>query len=166
MKPHRTAKYYYLKFLRLQGDPHSLALGVAIGLFVGITPTIPLHTALIVILAWSLRGNILAALITATAVSNPLTWLPQYYFCWRLGNWLLPGHLSWDRTQDLLRLFASEAGFKQSLATLWQLGLDAVMVMLVGGFLLAIPFTCAGYILALKFFRTLRKKRMEKHILT
>jgi hypothetical protein len=165
MKPNRAAKYYYLKFLRLQGDPHSLALGVAIGLFVGITPTIPLHTALIIILAWLFRGNILAALIAATAISNPLTWLPQYYLCWRLGSWLLPGRLSWERIQGLLGLFASDASFTQNLALLGQLGLEAVAVMLVGGVLLAIPFTCAGYLLSLKFFRALRKKRQEKHIL-
>jgi len=166
MKPNRTAKYYYLKFLRLQGDPHSLALGVAIGLFVGITPTIPLHSALIIILAWPLRGNILAALIAATAISNPLTWLPQYYFSWKIGNWLLPGHLSWTRIQSLLCLFTSGIGFKQCLAPLKQLGLEAVGVMLVGGVLLAIPITCAGYILSFKFFSALRKKRLEKHILT
>jgi len=165
MKPNRAARYYYLKFLRLQGDPHSLALGVAVGLFVGITPTIPLHTALILILAWILRGNILAALIAATAISNPLTWLPQYYFCWRLGSWLLPGRLSWPRIQELLGLLTSGTGFKESLALLGQLGLEAVAVMLVGGVLLAIPFTCAGYILSFKFFRALRKKRQEKHIL-
>ena len=122
MKPNRAAKYYYLKFLRLQGDPHSLALGVAIGLFVGITPTIPLHTALIIILAWPLRGNFLAALIAATAISNPLTWLPQYYFSWRLGNWLLPGHLSWARIQELLGLLTSGPGFKQSIASIWTAG--------------------------------------------
>lgn len=165
MKPNRTARYYYLKFLRLQGDPHSLALGVAVGLFVGITPTIPLHTALILILAWILRGNILAALIAATAISNPLTWLPQYYFCWRLGSWLLPGRLSWTRIQELLGLLTSGTGFKESLALLGQLGLEAVVVMLVGGVLLAIPFTCVGYLLSFKFFRALRKKRQEKHIL-
>jgi hypothetical protein len=165
MKPNRTAKYYYLKFLRLQGDPHSLALGVAIGLFVGTTPTIPLHSALIIILAWILRGNILAALIAATAISNPLTWLPQYYLCWRLGSWLLPRRLSWERIQGLLGLFASDASFSQNLALLGQLGLEAVAVMLVGGVLLAIPFTCAGYLLSFKFFRALRKKRQEKHIL-
>ena len=165
MNPNRAAKYYYLKFLRLQGDPHSLALGVAIGLFVGITPTIPLHTALIVTLAWPLRGNILAALIASMAVSNPLTWLPQYYFSWRVGNWLLPWHLSWDRIQTLLCLFASDTSFKQSLAPLGQLGLEAVAVMLLGGVLLAIPFASAGYILAFKFFRALRTKRQEKHIL-
>ncbi|MFA7382367.1 MAG: DUF2062 domain-containing protein [Desulfurivibrionaceae bacterium] len=165
MKPTRTAKYYYLKFLRLQGDPHSLALGVAIGIFVGITPTVPLHTALILILAWLLRGNILAALLAATAVSNPLTWLPQYYFSWRLGSWLLPGQLSWERIQTLLGLFASGASFKQSLVLLGQLGIEAASVMLLGGVLLAIPFTCAGYVLTMRFFRAIRKKRMEKHIL-
>lgn len=165
MKPNRAAKYYYLKFLRLQGDPHSLALGVAIGLFVGITPTIPLHTALIIILAWPLRGNILAALIAATAISNPLTWLPQYYLAWRVGTWLLPGHLTWARIQALLGLLTSNPGFQESLVLLKQLGLEAVAVMLLGGVLLAIPFTCAGYILSFKFFSTLRKKRLEKHIL-
>jgi hypothetical protein len=165
MKPNRAARYYYLKFLRLQGDPHSLALGVAIGLFVGVTPTIPLHTALIILFVWLLRGNFFAALIAATAISNPLTWLPQYYFCWRLGDWLLPGNLSWERIQALLNLLASGTNIKDTLASIWQMGLDAVAVMLVGGVLLAIPFTCAGYILAFKFFRALRKKRQEKHIL-
>ncbi|HIJ90052.1 MAG: DUF2062 domain-containing protein [Desulfobulbaceae bacterium] len=165
MKPHRAARYYYLKFLRLQGDPHSVALGVAIGLFIGITPTIPMHSALIIIISWPLRGNILAAFIAATAISNPLTWLPQYYFSWRLGTWLLPGHLSWNRIQALLSLFASDAGFEQSLALFKQLGLEAVAVMLLGGVLLAIPFACAGYFLSFKFFSTLRKKRLEKHIL-
>ena len=165
MKPNRAAKYYYLKFLRLQGDPHSLALGVAIGLFVGITPTLPLHTALIILFSWLLRGNFLAALIAATVISNPLTWLPQYYFSWRLGNLLLPGYLSWPRIEALLGLLTSGLGFKQCLAPLKELGLDAIVVMLVGGVLLAIPFTCAGYILAFKFFRALRRKRQEKHIL-
>ncbi|MDG4476550.1 DUF2062 domain-containing protein [Thiovibrio frasassiensis] len=166
MKPSRAAKYYYLKFLRLQGDPHSLALGVSIGLFVGTTPTLPLHTALIIILAWPLRGNILAALIAATAISNPLTWLPQYYFSWRLGSWLLPGLLSWERIQTLLALFTSGAGFRQTLSLLKQLGLEATAVMLLGGVLMAIPVACGGYILSFKFFSTLRKKRLEKHILT
>ena len=82
-----------------------------------------------------------------------------------MGNWLLPDHLSWDRIQSLLGLFASKASFKQSLALLGQMGLEAAVVMLLGGILLAIPFTCAGYILTFKFFRAIRKKRMEKHIL-
>ncbi len=165
MNPNRAAKYYYLKFLRLQGDPHSLALGVAVGLFVGTTPTIPFHSPLIIILAWLLRGNILAALIAAAVISNPLTWLPQYYFAWRVGSWLLPGHLTWHRIHGLLGLLTSCPDFRQSLSLLKQLGLDAAAVMLLGGVLLAIPFACAGYLLSFKFFSALRQKRLEKHIL-
>ncbi len=165
MKPKRLARYYYLKVLRLEGDPRSLALGVAIGLFVGVTPTLPLHTVLILALAGLLRGNILAGLLAATAISNPLTFLPQYYFSWRLGSLLLPGRLSWERIEGLLAGFDSGAGFQENLASLGHLGLDAIAVLLLGGVLLAIPFTLAGYLLSLRFFIALRKKRQAKHIL-
>ena len=37
IQPQRAARYYYLRFIRLQGDPHTLARGVAIGLFIGVT---------------------------------------------------------------------------------------------------------------------------------
>ncbi|MDP3478975.1 MAG: DUF2062 domain-containing protein, partial [Desulfoprunum sp.] len=50
MRLKRLGKYYYLRFLRLKGDPYSLAFGTAIGVFVGLTPTMPLHTAIILIL--------------------------------------------------------------------------------------------------------------------
>lgn len=165
MKAKRAARYYYLRFLRLQGDPHSLAIGVAIGVFIGITPTIPLHALLIFALCWPLSGNILAALIAATVVSNPLTWLPQYYLSWRIGNWLLPDHLSWAGIKTLLDQISSGADFQQSLALIARLGTDAALVMLLGGVLLAIPFTCLGYFFTLKFFRAIRQKRMKKHIL-
>lgn len=165
MKANRAAKYYYLKFLRLQGDPHSVALGVAIGLFIGTTPTIPFHTTLVITLAWLLRGNILAGLLAATAISNPLTWVPQYYFSWRLGTWLLPGHLTWHRIHALLSMLTTCSGFMQSLDLLRQLGIDAAAVMLLGGILLATPISLVGYLLSFKFFTALRKKKREKHIL-
>jgi len=161
----RAARYYYLKFLRLQGDPHSLALGVAIGIFIGITPTIPLHAILIIALCWPLGGNILAGILASTVVSNPLTWLPQYYLSWRIGDLFLPGRLSWERIQVLLAGFSDGADFSQSLELLGRLGADAAMVMVLGGVVLGLPFTVAGYYFTLKFFRSLRLKRMEKHVL-
>ena len=40
-------------------------------------------------LALFLRGSKVAALIASVMVSNPLTFFPQYYFSWQIGNWLL-----------------------------------------------------------------------------
>lgn len=161
----RTIRYYYLKLLRLQGDPHSLAMGIAIGLLVGVTPTIPLHTLLILLLVGLFRGNLIAALIAATAISNPLTWLPQYYLSWRLGDWLLPGRLSWERIKAMLELFAADAGIGESLAAIGRMGMEALTVMLLGGLLLALPIAVGGYYLALRFFIAVRHKRRQKHIL-
>lgn len=165
MKPERTARYYWLKFIRLKGDPSTLARGVAVGLFVGVTPTIPLHTALVLFFSALFRGNIIAGLIASMAISNPLTWLPQYFFSWWIGSQFMPGHLSWERIKGLLNLLTSGASFQESIRAMGQLGFDAILVMVLGGVLLAVPFTAAGYLLSLRFFEKIRKKRQEKHIL-
>jgi len=52
---HKNLRYnirqYGQKIKQLQGDPHHVALGMAIGVFVGVTPTIPFHTVIAVALA-------------------------------------------------------------------------------------------------------------------
>lgn len=165
MKIQRAARYLYLRFIRLQGDPHSMALGVAIGLFFGIAPIFPVQTLIIIFLAGLLRGNLIASLISSLAVSNPLTWLPQYYFSWRVGNWLMPGRLSWEQIHVLQEQLASGSGFMEALALLTKMGLTSLTVVLAGGMLLAVPFTIAGYLISFKFFQVIQKKRREKHIL-
>ncbi|MEA1867995.1 MAG: DUF2062 domain-containing protein, partial [Thermodesulfobacteriota bacterium] len=44
--PGRTVRYQWLRLVRLRGDPFVLARGIAIGTFIGLTPTIPFHTIL------------------------------------------------------------------------------------------------------------------------
>jgi len=165
MNPHRAARYYYLRFIRLKGDPKTLARGVAIGVFIGITPTIPLHTVLILLGCWLLSGNTVAGILSSVMVSNPLTIPFQYYLCWSIGNRLLPGHISWSRIQELLILFRSDAGFSECLAALFHMSSDALLVMNTGGLLLALPCAAASYIASLRFFTFIHRKRMDRHIL-
>jgi len=164
-QPSRTARYYYLRFLRLKGDPHTLARGIAIGVFIGVTPTLPLHTVLILTLAFLLRGNAIAGILSGWIVCNPFTILPQYYFCWKVGSWLTQTDLSWSRIHQVIVLLTSGAGFQESIAAVAQLSGEAIATLLLGGFLLAIPSTFVGYFLSFYFFRTVREKRREKHIL-
>jgi len=161
----RTGKYYYLKLLRLKGDPHSLSLGAAIGVFIGITPTIPLHTVVILALTVITRSSFIAGLITSWLVCNPLTYVPQYYFSLRLGNLATPYHLDWSKIKVVLDILLSDASFSLRLQSLLTLGYEAIIVMLVGGVLLAMPFTIASYYLANITIVKYRKKRHEKHIL-
>jgi uncharacterized protein (DUF2062 family) len=41
----RVLRYHWLKFLRLQEDPKQIAWGMALGVFIAFTPTIPFYLA-------------------------------------------------------------------------------------------------------------------------
>ncbi len=73
---------------RLRGDPHYISMGMAVGVFVGVTPTFPFHTAFAVSLAALLRGSKRAAAV-AVWFANPVT-MPLFYLgSYKTGTWLL-----------------------------------------------------------------------------
>ncbi len=161
----RFFRYYRLRLKRLQGDPKSIARGIGVGFFVGITPTIPLHTMLLLALCYTLRASKIAAFLAAWFISNPLTIFLQYYLCWRIGSLFFPGLLSWGKIQNVLEILSQGQGyegFRQSIITIGGLGFDAGAVMLTGGVVLATPFAFIGYYYSLKFFIKRRNKLSKK----
>jgi len=165
LEPRRAARYYYLRFIRLRGHPSVLARGVAVGTFIGITPTIPFHTILALIFAIILRGSKVTALLAAVIVSNPLTFFLQYYFSWKIGNWFTPADHSWDEVSSLLDAVVNGENYRGAFTVLAEIGLDSLVILIGGGIILAIPFTIAFYLLTYMFFRSINKKRLEKHVL-
>jgi uncharacterized protein len=82
-------RHFYEKFIWLKGEPTSIAYSLAIGVFVGTTPTIPFHTMIIVSMGFMFRQNITAAYIGSWIISNPLT-IPLLYLSeYQLGISLL-----------------------------------------------------------------------------
>jgi len=165
LEPRRAARYYYLRFVRLKGHPSVLARGVAVGTFIGITPTVPFHTILALIFAFILRGSKVAALLSTIFVSNPLTLLPQYYLSWQIGNWLLPGKHSWEDVSILINAVIHGGRFGETLSALGEIGMDSLIILLGGGIVLALPFTLFFYCFSYMIFRSIQKKRLEKKVL-
>jgi len=161
-EPNRAIRYYYLKFIRLKGEPCALARGVAVGTFIGITPTIPFHTVLTLALAFILRGSKVAALLASVMVSNPLTFFPQYYFSWQIGNWLTTRKHSWEEVSFLIDAIIKDGNFSETLAALGEIGINSLIILIAGGIILAIPFTLGFYFLSYWLFCSIRKKRLEK----
>lgn len=159
MKFFRLCRYYYLKFLRLKGDPHSLAMGTAIGVLIGISPTMPLHTILILAVTLATRTSAIAAIISSWLVCNPLTYIPIYYFSMVVGNFVTPYELSWKRVSGVLDSLQSDKGFSHILSDVLNLGFEALVVMVLGGFVLALPFAIVSYFYSFKLFTTIRSKK-------
>lgn len=70
--------------LHADDPPYRLALGVAIGMWVTFTPTVGFQMMLVVFLAWLLGGNKVVG-VPVVWLSNPVTFVPIFYPCYRLG---------------------------------------------------------------------------------
>ena len=84
----RQIRYYYLRFIRLRGDPSELALGMALGVFTGMMPIMPFQIAVAVALALFFKGSKITAAL-GTWISNPLNWYFLYYANYKLGAFIL-----------------------------------------------------------------------------
>jgi len=77
----RLSTYLLKRLTRLPGTPHNIACGFACGAAISFTPFVGLHIFLSMLLAWLLRGHMIAA-VAGTVVGNPWTfpfiWLATY----------------------------------------------------------------------------------------
>ena len=141
---------FYERFISLQGDPAPIAAGFAIGVFVGVTPTIPFHTAIILLLGFLFRQNITAAYLGSWLISNPLT-IPLFYLSqYELGRFLLgmePGHF------DLV---------DHSLGAIAALGWKILLPLLTGGILMAPFFAVPAYFVAHRLITSIRARSKNR----
>ena len=77
-----------------EGSNEQRARGLAAGIFCGCFPFFGLQTLLGVALATVVRGNHLLA-AAGTWISNPITYVPLYWFNYRIGCWLIGPGSGW-----------------------------------------------------------------------
>jgi uncharacterized protein (DUF2062 family) len=133
---------------KLDGDPHYVAMGMAIGVFIGVTPTMPFHTVLAVGLAFIFRGSKAAAALGVWC-SNPLTAPIFYVGSYKVGIYLLGNRVPFNLKYE-------------SLLELAHLGINVTIALIAGGILLGILPGVASYFVTRKIFTTIRSKRASK----
>ena len=84
----RSITYFRKRVLRLNGSPHTVAIGFGAGLVVAWSPLFGFHYVLAVTLAYLVRGNILAAVL-GTTIGNPLTLPAMWALDYKVGEFLL-----------------------------------------------------------------------------
>jgi len=84
----KIRKFLYQNIIAIRSTPHDLALGLAIGVFVGFLPIMGFQTVVSVPIAIMLRASKVTSAI-GVWISNPVTFIPFYYFNFRVGRWLI-----------------------------------------------------------------------------
>ena len=108
------------RLLALDDMPHAIALGAAIGMLFGLTPTVGLQTAEVILFALITRKLFYfnrAAALTFIYVSNPFTTAPIYYGLYWVGCCFVPGEATLEQFQQILT-FDGFSGWWQALTEL------------------------------------------------
>jgi uncharacterized protein (TIGR03546 family) len=140
---------FYNRFLSLSGQPEEIARAMSLGVFIGVTPTIPFHTALIMVICLSFRLNITAAILGATIISNPFT-IPFFYLAeYEVGRFVL------GMTDNPFVLD------NYDIRSILEAGWHILSPLLAGGFLLAVLFAVPAYFITRHSVLKLRGRNAE-----
>ncbi len=134
------------------------------GVFIGIAPLMPFKSLLILLITLVAGSSTVAAFLVCTAICNPFTYIPLYYFAWLVGNFLLPGRASWETLKVAIGRM-QHVGIVEGMSLAGQMGLDTGMVLLAGGLFLALPLALLSYFPALRLFLKIERKRRATHLL-
>ena len=124
-----TFKKILSLFRNQNGSPLFNAKGLAIGVFCGCFPFFGLQTLIGVFFAKIAKGNIVLAAI-GTWISNPFTYIPLYYFNYKVGSIFLNGSPINISEKNLI------------IDDLWKQGSIFSLRLLLGS-------SCVGFLLAL-----------------
>jgi uncharacterized protein (DUF2062 family) len=140
----RAITYYWHRLQRIPGTPASVAAGFACGLAASMSPAVGTHVIVGMILAYALRGSMLASVI-GTLVINPWTappvWFSTYYTGAFILGWEEYGHAG---VSDFIGMFAgltqavvqldAPMFIKQVIPIFWPMLVGALPVALIVGF--------------------------------
>jgi uncharacterized protein (DUF2062 family) len=147
----RQCKLMLVRFVRLRGLPEEIARGMALGIFIGMTPTMGLQMPIALVFAYLLKENRLAAVL-GVWITNPVTAPFIYGFEYEFGrNILGMEYVS----------FPSELTFE----SVGKMGYDLLAPLWVGGILCGIVCGALAYRITLRLvpvFKVWRPRRWPR----
>ena len=162
--PLRRIASKLLEIAKEKDPPHKIALGLALGIFIGFLPIMGIQMATVSILAIPLRANLKAALV-GVWISNPFTFIPLYYANYLFGRLFVPSTaVTWEEFSGVIS-HASEwnwSALRDSLSNLIDMGTDILVPLWVGSAILGVVFGVPTYILTFRFVVRHRAKRAQK----
>lgn len=133
--------------MRQKAPPGRIAMGAALGIFVGILPIMGIQMAVVTVLALPLKGNLKAA-IAGVWISNPITFLPMYFGYYKFGLLFFPSkQIGWEEFQGMVTQAAKWDwnAMGESIMRFLDLGADILIPLWTGATILAVGLGIITY---------------------
>ena len=142
----------YQRFIRIRGNPREIALGFALGLLVGFSPTMGVQIAIAVFLASLFKWNKFTAAV-GVQITNPLTAPVLYGFTYWIGASLMGLKKQLDLTFSL---------DWQNVLTMIEQAPSIFLALTIGGLVAGVPVAVAGYFVCYAAVDRYQKALKEK----
>lgn len=140
--------------MQLHGKPREIALGFALGLFIGMSPFFGLHTFSALLFSTVLRWNRIASL-AGIQITNIFTIPFVYPITFYVGSFVYPVPPSVAFTTDL---------YETEIWKLVKTVPDVVATLTIGGFILGLPMAIGSYFIVLYACRQVQIKKKAREI--
>ena len=138
----------------LDDTPHKIALGLALGIFIGFVPVMGIQMGVVLPFALLFRGNKVAA-VTGVWITNPVTVVPIYFVNYLVGLWFTPyKHLTWDNFADKFSNIDT--------STFLKLGAELLVPLFVGGAVIGVVTGIPTYFVSKWLVIRYRAKRAKR----
>jgi uncharacterized protein len=144
----RQFKLNMVRFIRLRGTPDEIAKGLALGVFIGLTPTLGFQMIIAIFLAILLRENKLAAAL-GVWITNPLT-APFIYA------------LEYETGRLLLGLSRARFPAELSFSALQAMGWHVLLPLCVGSLIYGVILTPLIYAVTLRTIPLIKTWRIRR----
>lgn len=159
----RTISSLYLKVVKAEGSPESIAKGVAIGLVCGLIIPIGLQTLPAIFLAVVLKANKVLSW-TFTCVTNPASVFFIYPVqCW-IGSYLIFRPLTFSKLQGDLHALMTIETVSEAFAVFGAMSWTIIIPFFAGGIFFAIITAIPGYWLSLQLARKYQERKERKKL--
>ena len=167
---------------RASGTPHQIALGMAVGFFIGWLPIMGIQMVVAAVICGMLRCNPVVPILPIWII-NPVTFVPIYSFNYGVGRLLAGGPPASEvigKTKDILAFSGLRAdpwsnlpawaygwtteffrNARRSARGLWDLGLEMMVPLWLGCCLLGLLLAVASYYYTRWLVTRLRERRMR-----
>lgn len=144
----RQSKLMLVRFVRLRGLPEEIAKGMALGIFIGMTPTFGFQMGIALVFAYLLKENRLAAIL-GVWVTNPLT-APLIYA------------VEYEMGRILLGLPRARLPVELSFEAYAKLGWNIIAPLWVGGVISGVILGSLAYFLTLRLVPVVKSWRVKR----
>lgn len=143
----RQFKLNLIRLARLHSAPDEVGRGMALGMFVGFTPTFGVQLPIALVLAFLLRQNKIAAFV-GVWVTNPLTAPVIYGLEYQIGRLLL----------GMPPFSLHEFHYQFD----WMMGVQVGAPLLLGSLVLGLPVALIGYTLTVYLVPGMRQWKIPR----